>query len=132
MNFFFHLRIFFSANPGFLCKQLGHCCLTNCCLFTVRLIHFFSFAQIHKFHSCEFYCSDAQTHTARFQYALGMTVVAKSDQTTGNHHYASYVLRSNDMVFAITAPYSTQMERSKSRPPHPGFNPSEAHEFVHV
>lgn len=28
-----------------------------------------------------------------FSHGLGMTLVAKSDQSTGNHHCASYVLQ---------------------------------------
>ncbi|KAJ9522677.1 hypothetical protein QJQ45_019757, partial [Haematococcus lacustris] len=44
--------------------------------------------------------------TDRFQHGLGMTLVAKSDQSTGNSTFASYVLRSNDLVFTFTAPYS--------------------------
>ncbi len=42
----------------------------------------------------------------RFQVALGMGLVAKSDQSTGNSAYASYALQSNDLVFAFTAPYA--------------------------
>jgi hypothetical protein len=42
----------------------------------------------------------------RFQHGLGMTLVAKSDQSTGNPVYASYVLQSNDLTFTFTAPYS--------------------------
>lgn len=30
----------------------------------------------------------------RFGFGLGMTRVAKSDQSTGNHHFASYVMQS--------------------------------------
>lgn len=32
--------------------------------------------------------------TRRFGFGLGMTLVAKSDQSTGNHHFASYVMQS--------------------------------------
>lgn len=35
-----------------------------------------------------------------------MTLVARSDQSTGNSAFASYVLRSNELVFTFTAPYS--------------------------
>lgn len=42
------------------------------------------------------------THTAfacgRFSWGLGMTVVAKSDLSTGNSLFASYVLQSHDLV----------------------------------
>jgi 4-hydroxyphenylpyruvate dioxygenase len=35
-----------------------------------------------------------------------MAQVAKSDQSTGNQQYASYVMKSHDVLFAFTAPYS--------------------------
>jgi 4-hydroxyphenylpyruvate dioxygenase len=35
-----------------------------------------------------------------------MSLIAKSDQSTGNSTFASYVLQSNDLVFTFTAPYS--------------------------
>lgn len=34
----------------------------------------------------------------RFSWGLGMRVVAKSDLSTGNNVFASYVLQSNDLV----------------------------------
>ena len=42
----------------------------------------------------------------RFSWGLGMTPVAKSDQSTGNSAFASYAVQSGELVFAITAPYS--------------------------
>ena len=41
-----------------------------------------------------------------------MQVVAKSDMTTGNSVYASYVLRSNDLVFVFSAPYGGGEEQT--------------------
>lgn len=46
-----------------------------------------------KFHHIEFYCGDAVTTYKRFQLGLGAKLVAKSDQSTGNNIYASYVLQ---------------------------------------
>ena len=46
------------------------------------------------------------THCRRFSWGLGMTAVAKSDQSTGNSAFASYAVQSGELVFAITAPYS--------------------------
>ena len=86
--------------------------------------------QSHKFHHLEFYCGDSQNTAARFGWALGMQTVAKSDQSTGNAHYASTVMRSHDMTLVFTCPYSTTIDRSKSVPAHPGFNGHEAHEFI--
>jgi hypothetical protein len=40
---------------------------------------------------------------------------AKSDLSTGNQCYASYVLRSHDLVFAFSAPYGVEA-RAYTRP----------------
>lgn len=66
---------------------------------------------IYKFHHVEFWCADATNTSHRFQHGLGMTLVGKSDQSTGNPLYASYVLKSNDLVFAFTAPYSRKASK---------------------
>lgn len=52
--------------------------------------------------------------------------------STGNHHFASLVLQSHDMTLAFVAPYGTTFsaERTRTPPPHPGFNVCEAHEFI--
>jgi 4-hydroxyphenylpyruvate dioxygenase len=92
---------------------------------------FFSLVrQSHKFHHIEFYCGDSQNTAARFGWALGMQKVAVSDQSTANAHYASTVMRTNDLTIVFTCPYSTTIDRSKSVPPHSGFNQHEAHEFI--
>lgn len=70
-----------------------------------------------------------------------MTQVAKSDHSTQNHVYASYVMRSQQMVFVFTAPYGDTAlggvaANDNATPangdahstdnhgaPHPGFNP---------
>lgn len=65
-----------------------------------------------------------------------MTLVAKSDQSTGNTRYASYVLRSNDLTFAFTAPYSRRCAAAAaasgthSEEPLPGYDQDAAFEFV--
>ncbi|CAM9788958.1 unnamed protein product, partial [Ectocarpus sp. 12 AP-2014] len=59
-----------------------------------------------KFHHVEFYCGDATAAASRFVWGLGMKLVAKSDQSTGNAQHASYVVQSNDLRFVCTAPYS--------------------------
>lgn len=40
-----------------------------------------------------------------------MTLVARSDQSTGNSSFASYVIRSNELVFTFTAPYAKWVAR---------------------
>ena len=59
-----------------------------------------------------------------------MTLVAKSDQSTGNHHFASYVMRSGDITFTFTAPYSTATDKSTSAPPLPWYDQDLAYAFL--
>ncbi len=58
-----------------------------------------------------------------------MHLVAKSDQTTGNQTYCSYAIQSNELVFAFTAPYSSKIDQTNTKKPHPGFHSEEAREF---
>lgn len=94
--------------------------------------------RVHRFHHIEFWCGDAGNTWRRFSWGLGMTLVAKSDQTTGNQTYCSYVLQSNDLVFAFSAPYShvavsdLSLEAAAvaaSKTPHTGWNNEDAHRF---
>ncbi len=66
--------------------------------------------EVDRFHHIEFWCGDAKTTSSRFGLALGLNLVAKSDQATGNHDYASYVMQSNDVSMAFTAPYGNDHE----------------------
>eukprot|EP00878_Enallax_costatus_P019018 GHUV01020050.1.p2 GENE.GHUV01020050.1~~GHUV01020050.1.p2 ORF type:complete len:120 (-),score=28.65 GHUV01020050.1:2127-2486(-) len=61
-----------------------------------------------------------------------MTLVAKSDHSTGNSKYCSYVLQSNDLIFTFTAPYSRKcyVESESSVEPLPDFDQQQAFEFV--
>jgi len=56
-----------------------------------------------RFHHVEFFVGDATNAAARFAVGLGMTLRGKSDASTGNAAFASYVVKSNDLVFAFTA-----------------------------
>lgn len=87
---------------------------------------------IHDFHHVEFWCSDATNTYKRFQLGLGMTLVGKSDQSTGNAVYASYVLKSNDLVFTFTAPYSVKSTAESTCVPFPHYDKSQAHEFIKI
>eukprot|EP00904_Undaria_pinnatifida_P006365 jgi/Undpi1/2859/HiC_scaffold_14.g06236.m1 len=98
-----------------------------------------------KFHHVEFYCGDATAAASRFIWGLGMSLVAKSDQSTGNTQHASYVVQSNDLRFVCTAPYSLlsaapsppssaeaavgAVNTASSCSPLPGYDPKAAHEF---
>lgn len=87
---------------------------------------------VHRFHHIEFWCADATNTYKRFQHGLGMTLVAKSDQSTGNPVFASYVLQSHELVFAFTAPYSRKAPRPADVAPLPlpGYSQDAAYEFV--
>jgi 4-hydroxyphenylpyruvate dioxygenase len=91
----------------------------------------------HKFEHVEFYCGDANTTSRRFGYGLGMTLIAKSDQGTGNHTFASYVMRSGDITFTFTAPYSVTAaaavaanDSSLPPPPISWYDQENAYEFL--
>lgn len=88
--------------------------------------------KIHKFHHIEFWCADATNTFKRFQHGLGMTLVAKSDHSTGNSRYCSYVLQSNDLTFTFTAPYSRKCaaEATSSCEPLPDFDQQQAYDFI--
>jgi len=60
---------------------------------------------VKKFHHLEFYCGDALNTYKRFMLALGMEFIAKTDLSTGNNRYCSYVLRSGDLTFSFTSAY---------------------------
>jgi 4-hydroxyphenylpyruvate dioxygenase len=90
------------------------------------------------FHHVEFYCGDATNTYKRFLLGLGMELVAKSDQSSGNVAFASYALQSGDMKMIFTAPYSavasknvTNVAAAKSPAalPLPGFDHKIATDF---
>ncbi|KAL5731996.1 4-hydroxyphenylpyruvate dioxygenase [Ranunculus cassubicifolius] len=61
---------------------------------------------VKRFHHIEFWCTDATNSARRFSLGLGMPIVSKSDLSTGNMVHASYLLRSGELNFVFTAPYS--------------------------
>lgn len=106
---------------------------------TMRLVGFERFVRsnpktdrfnVQRFHHIEFWCGDASNTYRRFAWGLGMHLVAKSDQTTGNQTYCSYAIKSNDLIFTFTAPYSSKIDQSNTKIPHPGYKSQEARTFV--
>jgi 4-hydroxyphenylpyruvate dioxygenase len=100
---------------------------------------------VKRFHHVEFWTADATTAARRFAAGLGMTLVAKSDQSTGNPVYASYALQSGELVLAFTAPYSRRAVQlaaeasartgcapnaAGSRVPLPHYDQKQAFDFV--
>ncbi|KXZ47898.1 hypothetical protein GPECTOR_32g511 [Gonium pectorale] len=86
--------------------------------------------KVHKFHHIEFWCADATNTYKRFQHGLGMSLVAKSDQSTSNTLYASYALQSNDLVFAFTAPYSRKCAAAGEGTPFRHYSVDQAYDFI--
>lgn len=70
--------------------------------------------QVKRFHHVEFWCTDATNTARRFSWGLGMPIVAKSDLSTGNSTHASYLLRSGDLNFLFSAPYSPSISLSST------------------
>jgi len=68
--------------------------------------------KVKRFHHVEFWCTDATNTALRFSQGLGMPIVAKSDLSTGNLIHASYLLRSGDLNFLFSAPYSPSISLS--------------------
>lgn len=66
----------------------------------------------------------------RFSWGLGMAMVAKSDQATRNSTFASYVLQSGELVFALTAPYSRANRKAGAPPPLPWYDQDKAYSFL--
>ncbi|MBA0634233.1 hypothetical protein Godav_028808, partial [Gossypium davidsonii] len=72
---------------------------------------------VKRFHHIEFWCTDATNVARRFSWGLGMQFVAKSDLSTGNLNHASYLLRSGDLNFLFTAPYSPSIAVAQNLSP---------------
>ncbi|OMP03530.1 hypothetical protein CCACVL1_02383 [Corchorus capsularis] len=72
---------------------------------------------VKRFHHIEFWCADATNTARRFSWGLGMQFVAKSDLSTGNMTHASYLLRSGELHFLFTAPYSPSIAQSQNLSP---------------
>ncbi|KAG7399502.1 hypothetical protein PHYBOEH_008737 [Phytophthora boehmeriae] len=86
---------------------------------------------VHKFHHIEFYCADATNASRRFSWGLGMGQIGKSDQSTGNHVSASYVIQSGDVKLVFTAPYALETEKAPDAvSPVPGYDPEFAQKFI--
>ncbi|KAG6607983.1 4-hydroxyphenylpyruvate dioxygenase [Cucurbita argyrosperma subsp. argyrosperma] len=73
--------------------------------------------KVKRFHHIEYWCTDATNTARRFSWGLGMPIVAKSDLSTGNLTHASYLLRSGQLCFLFTAPYSPSIAAAQNLSP---------------
>ncbi|CAN4084557.1 unnamed protein product [Withania somnifera] len=69
---------------------------------------------VKRFHHIEFWCGDATNTARRFSWGLGLPIAAISDLSTGNSVHASYLLRSAQLQFIFTAPYSPAISTPSS------------------
>lgn len=108
------------SKPGF--KLVGY---SNFVRFNPKSDRF----QVKRFHHVEFWCADATNTARRFSWGLGMPIVAKSDLSTGNQMHASYLLRSGELCFLFTAPYSPTLSPTSTTATIPSFDHSASRAF---
>ncbi|KAD7479664.1 hypothetical protein E3N88_02800 [Mikania micrantha] len=85
---------------------------------------------VKSFHHIEFWCSDATNTARRFSWGLGMPIVKKSDLSTGNTTHASYLLRSGQLNFLFTAPYSPSISTTTTTGSIPTFSHADCRNFT--
>jgi len=90
---------------------------------------------VSSFHHIEFYCGDATSYSRRFMGSLGVDLMSKTDHSTGNSKYASYLMQSGDMKMVFTAPYKFDDSAESSNGindatlPFPGYSSKYAADF---
>ena len=85
------------------------------------------------FHHVEFACGDATITSKMLTNAMGMEILAKSDLSTGNHKFSSFVLQSGHVQFVVTAPRKTLRDKGhkhKKSLPFPRYSASSALKFL--
>ncbi|KAI3793801.1 hypothetical protein L1987_36423 [Smallanthus sonchifolius] len=85
---------------------------------------------VKSFHHVEFWCSDATNTARRFSWGLGMPIIHKSDLSTGNTTHASYLLRSGQLNFLFTAPYSPSIATTTATASIPTFSHTACRDFT--
>jgi len=78
----------------------------------------------------EFFVGDAKHVLDVFIRVLHMTMVAFSNQITGNYSYYSYVLQSGKVKFVITTPQFGIKLNPHNNPPDPSFNSELAYKWL--
>jgi len=59
-----------------------------------------------------------------------MKIIAQSLHETRNHQYASYVLQTNQIKWAVVAPYLSEFQHPEQKFPHPNFNGAYVKDWV--
>jgi 4-hydroxyphenylpyruvate dioxygenase len=81
------------------------------------------------FHHLEFYSGDATSSSKRFIGSMGVELAAKSDLSTGNDVFSSYVMQTGSCRMVFTAAYHSVDKEAGANTPFPGYNPSKASAF---
>jgi len=83
-----------------------------------------------SFNHLEFFCGDATSVSKRFIACMGVEMAAKSDLSTGNDQFSSYVMQTGTCRLVFTAPYHAVENAHKETSPFPGYDPKRAASFV--
>lgn len=83
-----------------------------------------------RFHHIEFYTGEASAVYTRFMLSLGMNLIAKSDLSSGNSLYASYLLESGDVKMLFTTPYPITNGTYTDHSINPSFSTDVANHFI--
>lgn len=85
--------------------------------------------EIIRFHHLEFTCCDALSTMKLLKQGFGAEILAESKNETGNHTYVSYVLRTHDITFVVTAPYLAEIKHPEDKLPNPKYDAERAKQF---
>jgi len=65
------------------------------------------------FDHMEFYAADAKSAMKTLKLGIGMEIIGQSMHETGNHIYQSYVLKTGNIKWIVTAPYLSEFKHPK-------------------
>jgi 4-hydroxyphenylpyruvate dioxygenase len=77
----------------------------------------------------EWTTGDALSTMKIFKRGLGMELIAETKKETGNHTYVSYVLKTSEVKFVVTAPLLSHFKHPQDKPPNPGYDAEKASNF---
>jgi len=69
------------------------------------------------FDHMEFFTLDAKSAMKTLKLGIGMEIVGQSMHETGNHIFQSYVLKTGNIKWIVTAPYLSDFKHPKARHP---------------
>jgi len=84
---------------------------------------------MHQVDHLEFTVGDASAATKVLKRGMGMEVVAESKKESGNHSYVSYVLKTNNVKWIVTAPLLSDFPHPQNKMPNPKYDTKKAVHF---